>query len=78
MHGAEVGTDCIDGLRLIRPRSAANASSPTDFNRRAVVEGLCQFEELIEGTRVALERLLPQPQQGGFLSRHPASPFPVH
>src|SRR5260370_13611177 len=44
------------------------------ISRRAVVEDLCQFEELIEGTRVALERLLPQPQQGGFLSRHPPRP----
>src|SRR5258707_2016899 len=44
------------------------------ISRRAVVEGLCQFEELIEGTRVTLERLLPQPQQDGLLSRHPPRP----
>src|SRR6266436_372962 len=44
------------------------------ISRSAVVEGLCQFEELIEGTRVAFERLLPQPQQGGFLRRHPPRP----
>ena len=25
MHGAEVGTDCIDGLRLIRPRRSSQA-----------------------------------------------------
>src|SRR6266436_5568101 len=25
MHGAEVGTDCIDGLRLVRPRRSSQA-----------------------------------------------------
>src|SRR5229473_4326137 len=44
------------------------------ISRRAVVEGLRQFEEPIEGTRVALERLLPQPQQDGMLRRHPPRP----
>ncbi len=29
MHGAEVGTDCIDGLRLIRPRSQACCDGTT-------------------------------------------------
>src|SRR6266481_5461181 len=58
-----------DRLILGRQRLVADR-----FNRRAVVEGLCQFDELIEGTRVALERLLPQPQQDGVLSRHPPRP----
>src|ERR1700674_2438914 len=41
------------------------------FTRRAVVEDLRQFQNLYDGTRVALQRLLPQPHQGSFLSRYP-------
>src|ERR1700682_5707806 len=44
------------------------------FNRSAVIEDLRQFQNLYDRTRVALERLFPQPQQGGFLSRHPPRP----
>src|SRR5258708_39469843 len=47
---------------------------PRGACRRAGVEDLRQFEEPIEGTRVALERLLPQPQQDGMLRRHPPRP----
>src|ERR1700730_1124997 len=49
-----------DGLILGRYTLVAEGIS-----RNAVVEDLCQFEELTEGTRGALHGLLPQPQQGG-------------
>src|SRR6266702_1602684 len=55
-----------DRLVLGRLRLAADRISC-----HAVVEGLWQFEELIEGTRVALERLLRQPQQAALLRCSP-------